>query len=402
MPISSKLALIANLKHPGERIFGRCVLERVLILCERAGCNRFVIVLNDLPRPAVSSALGAYRGDSRVSMVPNPRDAFADLDGHRSGLLISGDLVFFPSHLRALETQAATAPDQLAGIASANSPATSFIAAGTLERLKEALEASRSFTSAGLLPFTLEHDAIDRVEAQRRLAIGVRTQSAARDSFLARALDRKLSWQLSLPLAGTRITPNQITIVNSMLGVGAAWLFALPHYWYRLAGALLFVVITTLDGVDGEVARLKLLESEFGAQLDIISDTIVNFIVFIGIYIGCYRVGGNSTYLHLIALLAGGYGLCALVYFWAVGSAGAANDRWAQVIDRCTSRDFSYLLLAFALLDILPAFAWGTALGSYLFAIGLALAVVLKRSGGVKKAPQLAAALSPPGQRERA
>jgi phosphatidylglycerophosphate synthase len=379
MPISTKLALIANLKHPNQKIFGRPLLERMILLCEHSGCNHFTIVMDGLPRQTISSALGAYRFDSRVILVPSRRDAFANRDGHDHGLLISGDLVFFPSHLRMIENQSAHSIDGLAGIANANQPAAGFIAAAPLEHLKEAFEASRSFKPADLLPFALENADDDRAEAERRLAVSVRTQSAARDSLLARAIDRKLSWRLSFPLARTQITPNQITIANSTLGVAAAWLFALPHYWPRVAAALLFVLVTTLDGVDGEVARLRLLASEFGAQLDIISDTIVNFVVFVAIYIGCYRAAGNPAYLHLIALLAGGYGLCALVYFWAVGSAGAADDRWAQVIDRCTSRDFSYLLLGFALLNLLPAFAWAVAFGSYIFAIGLVLAVALKR-----------------------
>ena len=39
---------------------------------------------------------------------------------------------------------------------------------------------------------------------------------------------------------------------------------------------MLFLLVTTLDGVDGELARQKMQETDFGAALDLITDAIVN------------------------------------------------------------------------------------------------------------------------------
>lgn len=63
-------------------------------------------------------------------------------------------------------------------------------------------------------------------------------------------------------LAPTRITPNQITVVALVLGLGAAWL-ALEG-WFALALPLMLLV-GWLDGVDGKLARLRLHYSKLGA-----------------------------------------------------------------------------------------------------------------------------------------
>src|SRR5207247_11336043 len=51
-------------------------------------------------------------------------------------------------------------------------------------------------------------------------------------------------------------------------------------------GALLFLTHSILDGCDGELARLKFLESRAGAVLDFWGDNLVHVAVF-----GCMAVG---------------------------------------------------------------------------------------------------------------
>jgi phosphatidylglycerophosphate synthase len=386
--------LITHVGLAWELIFGRTLLERLLINCERVGIGRFVIEAPAHSWPAIDQALGKFRADPRVLRVASLATVEGAMDAQASALLLCGNLVLFKSHLTVLLTRA-TGANSLA-VVPADPPGTGLLACGRLADLLQAQSRSAAGGSGGdALPFALVVPG-DRREAERRLGRAVRVESVARDAPLARAIDRKLSWRLSWRLARTPVTPNQITIANSLLGCGCALLFSQAGFLPRAGAGLAFLAITTLDGVDGEVARLKLRETEAGAALDIITDTIVNLIVFVGIFIGCYRAGGNPVYLRLLGLMAGGYGLCALAYYWAVGAAGEAGARYTAQIDRWTSRDFSYLLLVFALANRLEWFAWGIALGTYAFAFALVIVVALTR---LKRGRPAIAGASPGGER---
>ena len=67
----------------------------------------------------------------------------------------------------------------------------------------------------------------------------------------------------------TPITPNQVTVFNILLAFTAVWLFWQGAF---LAGALLALAVGVLDGVDGKLARLKLLYSRFGSRIDHVCD----------------------------------------------------------------------------------------------------------------------------------
>jgi phosphatidylglycerophosphate synthase len=87
------------------------------------------------------------------------------------------------------------------------------------------------------------------------------------------------------PLARTPITPNQITSLSLIAGLGAAWLFALGGNWVHW-GAGVFVLAAWLDHFDGELARLTGRTSEFGHYFDHIAALVNYCALFVGIGIG--------------------------------------------------------------------------------------------------------------------
>jgi CDP-L-myo-inositol myo-inositolphosphotransferase len=70
-----------------------------------------------------------------------------------------------------------------------------------------------------------------------------------------------------------------------------------PGYYPLLWTGVLFQLASILDGVDGEMARATLTESEAGARLDTIVDQLTYVTCFAGVTIGWFREGGGQTVL---------------------------------------------------------------------------------------------------------
>ena len=140
-----------------------------------------------------------------------------------------------------------------------------------------------------------------------------------------------------------------VTVANTMFGLTCAWMFSVPNYWMRLFAAIFFLISITIDGVDGELARLKMVESEFGGKLDVLTDNIVHVAVFIGLLVGCYRVDHSRAYLYLIPILLGGFMMCAYATWRAFKIKGEQAAAWLDKVDRWSGRDFAYLVVVLAI-----------------------------------------------------
>jgi hypothetical protein len=95
-------------------------------------------------------------------------------------------------------------------------------------------------------------------------------QSLVKDTegFMSRHVERPISLAISRRLAGTRITPNAMTLASVAVGLAGAALFLSSRPAAPVAGALLVLLHSILDGCDGELARLKFQESRLGGILD--------------------------------------------------------------------------------------------------------------------------------------
>ena len=349
-----------------------------MINCERAGIKRFVVAAPREDYPEVARAMGRFKNLDTVSMVEsfgeilNPNDARElGIDPSSPCVSFSGNLVFAKSQLRRILDAHAANPESVHRAVSTDRDRGGEIATGPIGEILKRGGISNNIAgpASSLLPFALNGRPEDREEAELRLAKSVREESAHKDAPMARWVDRKISWRISYWLAShTRVTPNMVTIANTTFGLTAAWMFSVPNYWMRLFAAIFFLISITIDGVDGELARLKMVESDFGGALDIATDNIVHAAVFIGLLVGCYRVEHSREYLYLIPILLGGFAMCAYATWRAFKIKGAQAAEWLDKVDRWSGRDFAYLLVVLALVNRLEYFAWGTAFGSYVFA----------------------------------
>jgi|SaaInlStandDraft_7_1057024.scaffolds.fasta_scaffold17170_2 1L-myo-inositol 1-phosphate cytidylyltransferase / CDP-L-myo-inositol myo-inositolphosphotransferase len=218
-------------------------------------------------------------------------------------------------------------------------------------------------------------DEKDFYEAEKRL---LKSGGLNNDSFMDRLITRFISRQLTALFLKTSFTPNQITFLSLFIGLAAALCFLLGGYKMGIAGSVLLLVSAWVDCVDGEVARLKFMTSEWGAKLDIVSDNIVHCSVFFAIGMGLYFSTGESVfkYLGMLAVL-GNIAAFVLLSKAILGKKAEATKKISfdtcskKISDQLANRDFIYLLFALALFGRLDVFILLTAAGSNFFVIYL-------------------------------
>lgn len=133
----------------------------------------------------------------------------------------------------------------------------------------------------------------DRLSAERKLDHWLVKPT---DGIFAR-FNRRVSIPISRQLIRFPITPNMVSLFTLLVSFLAGACFALGGYWNTLLGAILSVWGSILDGSDGEVARLKLLASDFGAWLETICDYLYYLFIFAGMAIGLAHSTGKTSFV---------------------------------------------------------------------------------------------------------
>lgn len=95
------------------------------------------------------------------------------------------------------------------------------------------------------------------------------------------------------------LTPNRITWLALLLGLGAAGCFASGSPGWLLAGAALYHASFVLDCMDGKLARLTGTGSVFGAWLDYVFDRVRVLACAVALMGGQYARTGDVVHLWL-------------------------------------------------------------------------------------------------------
>ena len=222
------------------------------------------------------------------------------------------------------------------------------------------------------------------------------------DGFIARSINRNISIPISRLLANTPITPNQSSSFSVVLAIMAIACVVQGGYYWMLAGAFLFQCASIVDGVDGELARLKYKFSKYGEWFDTVADDISNFSFFAGVTYAisqgtagpawllpfgistlcCYLCITPLMYSYIILYTNSGDVMAIDFSFNKVNSLKDDSFfiRMMAFFKFIAKRDFFiFSVFVFALFDILPYFLIITSVFSFFIVVATAFQHIKKR-----------------------
>jgi phosphatidylglycerophosphate synthase len=119
-----------------------------------------------------------------------------------------------------------------------------------------------------------------------------------KDILWNRFVARPLAAVLLVPLAKSRITPNQITFLSLLTFVAAMVMLALQRGHLGLVAAVLILELSyVLDCTDGQLARLKHKASPVGAHLDFLMDELKAFLLVAATGIRLWQADSHEFWL---------------------------------------------------------------------------------------------------------
>lgn len=268
----------------------------------------------------------ATRGDRVATMPMQWQAGQGQVDalravGAQSVLVISGQHIAQPAVLKTIGANSALANSEGEWVAARINPLLLNDArvrgVATLDALIARL------VEIGAVATQTAHEAelvrvTDQASARRAHALLFKTlrkpMGRQTDGWTAYFINRPISLTCSRALVHTPITPNMITGFNIALGiVGGAMIWG-GSVWGVILGALIMQIVSIMDGIDGELARMKLLMSKQGEWFDSVGDDVIKMSMFVSLGHACSVIFEQPLFL-----LMTGIGLAwtiAMTSFW--------------------------------------------------------------------------------------
>jgi phosphatidylglycerophosphate synthase len=364
---------------------GLTLTERAVLLADRAGLP--VRVCGPGVQPPASAERLRSRGMEAVQRTPGwppPRAA----DDEEGVVVVGPDVLFGPELLTNLARRASPDDSGPMAVYEAGIPLVLLAPAGTTAGLRtcttlDAMVASLA-TRGGVGEWPLAGAFCRRVNRADLVASAERDYTrhltGKGESFFTKKI-RRFSVPLTSRLVRFGARPAHVTVGGLALAVAAAWFLARGSYAAGLLGAALYYVSMIFDCSDGEVARLTLRDSAFGAWLETLVDYTTYFLVLIALTLGSQSHPAAEAYRLAAAVALGGSVVVAVVAGYlrrrvaaadpgqfddasakALASASASRlhrfARWGRQWIKRSS--LAHLVVALALVNQLPAllFLW--------------------------------------------
>lgn len=329
-----------DLPKPLTPLFGLTLVERAILSCNKAGVREFLVVVGSQKETLIPH-LEELKERHRLSiqMVENPAWELGNgtsvlacepyLD--EPFLLIMGDHLFDPqilqrlmeekegelcwlavdTHLESIRdieeaTKVWVEDNRITAIgkdiSSFNGVDTGlFLCQPSIFEALRAAQAEGDFTLSGGVRKLIEKgkmawvsarglfwhdiDTKEHLQQARTLLLKALTKPQE-DGWVASYLNRPLSRRISGYLAEWGLSPNLITVCSFLLSLAGGSLFALGNHFHAFLAGILVQLASVIDGCDGEVARLKLQTSHFGAWFDTLLDRYGEIAIVAGITYG--------------------------------------------------------------------------------------------------------------------
>lgn len=125
-----------------------------------------------------------------------------------------------------------------------------------------------------------------------------------------------------------RISPNAITVLGIILGIGAGFMFAHTSLTYNILGVALLMLANFCDSSDGQMARLTNQQSLVGRVLDGFSGDIWFVAIYLGIVFRLFNQNIPGLQMHWgISILA----LCAVAGLLCHSPQSSLADYYRQI-----------------------------------------------------------------------
>ncbi len=132
------------------------------------------------------------------------------------------------------------------------------------------------------------------------------SSSKINDGSISKYINRPISKWMTSKIIDYPLTPNQISIAVFFISVFSGLIISIEGYFFLLLGALLAQLSSILDGCDGEIARLKLLESKFGGWFDRVLDRYSDLFILMGLTFHTYFIHKTLTVFFIGFIVVGG------------------------------------------------------------------------------------------------
>jgi len=244
--------------------------------------------------------------------------------------------------------------------------------------------------------------------AEKLLVWSLRKQA---QGIAAYWINRHISLPVTRAIMRTSILPNHVTVFCFLLALTGGIVIGQGGYLAGLLGMALVNLGSILDGVDGELARLKYRFSNIGAWLDTLADDFGNVAYVSGIAVNLHAAGHPSWAVPLAATALACFALTQSTQYFLITKVYRSGDlaaipwafqsnefltakpkgliEWLKVtLPKTLKRDFALtMFVVFAALGhlewILVVFSAGAIVFFVVFAIQF-----MRNLGSIRKAAQ--------------
>jgi len=131
--------------------------------------------------------------------------------------------------------------------------------------------------------------------------------SKSSSGWISKNINSKLSIPVSRLLINTSLTPNMISVAIGIIGILSGFFYIQGQpVW----GGVFLQLSTIFDRCDGEVARIKLMESRRGQWIDTIFDQLSFLSFVVGVPVGFYKITKSN-----LAITLGSVNLGIFIFF---------------------------------------------------------------------------------------